>query len=106
MALKKVVKGNAEMKWKDVGEPIDSQFLDVYTRCVMVLTLWPILGVIFSTVRKNPQSGKSARVLDIKPGSLCIVIGTIYMEMRLKPNILEDIAREVCCDTDLPFNCS
>ncbi|CAD6580503.1 MAG: hypothetical protein CYPHOPRED_001242 [Cyphobasidiales sp. Tagirdzhanova-0007] len=63
MALKKVVKGNAEMKWKDV-------------------------------VRKNPQSGKSARVLDIKPGSLCIVIGTIYMEMRLKPNILEDIARE------------
>ena len=45
--------------------------------------------------RKNPSKGKSQRVLDIKPGSLCFVIGTIYMEMRLKPNILEELSREV-----------
>lgn len=56
------------------------------------------------TVKKNPQSGKSSRVLDIKPGSLCVVVGTVYMEMRLKPNILEDIAREVCkCVTIRPY---
>ena len=45
--------------------------------------------------RKNPTKGKSQRVLDIKPGSLCFVIGTVYMEMRLKPNILEELSREV-----------
>ena len=52
------------------------------------------------------------RVLDITQGSLCYVVGTIYMEMRLKPNILEELAREVCpreqrglrkrADTDAP----
>jgi DNA polymerase delta subunit 2 len=38
------------------------------------------------------------RVLDVQKGQLCFVIGTIYMEMPLKPNVLEDIGRDVSRD--------
>ncbi|KAF2763886.1 hypothetical protein EJ03DRAFT_346565 [Teratosphaeria nubilosa] len=34
------------------------------------------------------------RVLDVRQGELCWVVGTIYMEMPLKPNVLEDIGKE------------
>ncbi|KAI0807245.1 DNA polymerase alpha/epsilon subunit B-domain-containing protein [Fomes fomentarius] len=34
------------------------------------------------------------RVLDVEKGQLCFIIGTVYMEMPLKPNVLEDIARD------------
>ncbi|EXJ96410.1 DNA polymerase delta subunit 2 [Capronia coronata CBS 617.96] len=34
------------------------------------------------------------RVLDVRQGQLCWVVGTIYMDMPLKPNILEDIGKE------------
>lgn len=34
------------------------------------------------------------RVLDVRQGELCWVVGTIYMEMPLKPNVLDDLARE------------
>ena len=42
--------------------------------------------------------GESARrverVLDVRQGELCWVIGTCYMEMPLKPNVLDDIGKE------------
>lgn len=34
------------------------------------------------------------RVLDVRQGQLCWVAGTIYMDLPLKPNILEDISKE------------
>ncbi|KAF2109119.1 DNA polymeras-like protein subunit delta-2 [Lophiotrema nucula] len=34
------------------------------------------------------------RVLDVRQGELCWVVGTVYMELGLKPNILDDIAKE------------
>ncbi|KAF2716500.1 hypothetical protein K431DRAFT_235231 [Polychaeton citri CBS 116435] len=34
------------------------------------------------------------RVLDVRQGELCWVIGTVYMEMPLKPNVLDDIGKE------------
>ncbi|KAF7791237.1 hypothetical protein EIP86_002251 [Pleurotus ostreatoroseus] len=34
------------------------------------------------------------RVLEVVKGQLCYVIGTVYMEMPLKPNVLDDIARD------------
>ncbi|KAF2015965.1 DNA polymeras-like protein subunit delta-2 [Aaosphaeria arxii CBS 175.79] len=37
---------------------------------------------------------KVDRVLDVRQGELCWVIGTVYMEMALKPNILDDISKE------------
>lgn len=35
------------------------------------------------------------RVLDVRQGQLCWVTGTCYMEMPLKPNILDDISKDV-----------
>lgn len=35
------------------------------------------------------------RVLDVRQGQLCWVAGTVYMDMPLKPNILEDISKDV-----------
>lgn len=37
------------------------------------------------------------RVLDVRQGELCWVAGTIYMEMPLKPNILDDLTKDVGC---------
>ena len=37
---------------------------------------------------------KKSRVLDVRQGELCWVTGTIYMDMPLKPNVLEDIAAD------------
>jgi DNA polymerase delta subunit 2 len=34
------------------------------------------------------------RVLDVRQGELCWVVGTVYMEMALKPNVLDDISKE------------
>ncbi|KAG9234187.1 DNA polymeras-like protein subunit delta-2 [Amylocarpus encephaloides] len=34
------------------------------------------------------------RVLDVRQGNLCWVIGTIYIDMPLKPNILDDINKD------------
>ncbi|KIW17600.1 hypothetical protein PV08_04795 [Exophiala spinifera] len=34
------------------------------------------------------------RVLDVRQGQLCWVVGTIYMDLPLKPNILEDISKD------------
>ncbi|KAH9946304.1 DNA polymerase alpha/epsilon subunit B-domain-containing protein [Epithele typhae] len=47
--------------------------------------------------RWNELAGKPKfvpRVLDVERGELCFVIGTVYMEMPLKPNVLDDIARD------------
>ena len=36
------------------------------------------------------------RILHVKAGQQCIIVGTVYKEMRLKPNILDEYhAREV-----------
>ncbi|KAA6407429.1 MAG: hypothetical protein FRX48_08672 [Lasallia pustulata] len=34
------------------------------------------------------------RVLDVRQGELCYVAGTVYMDMPLKPNILDDISKD------------
>ncbi|SCV67344.1 BQ2448_5990 [Microbotryum intermedium] len=40
------------------------------------------------------------RMLDVKAGVECYIIGTVYMDMPLKPNVLEDLAREFCSVSD------
>ncbi|KAF9448368.1 hypothetical protein P691DRAFT_618311, partial [Macrolepiota fuliginosa MF-IS2] len=42
-------------------------------------------------------SGKpklTPRVLEVKKAQLCYIIGTVYMEMPMKPNVMEDVARD------------
>ncbi|KAJ5949190.1 DNA polymerase alpha/epsilon subunit B [Penicillium verhagenii] len=34
------------------------------------------------------------RVLDVRQGELCYVAGTVYMDMPLKPNILDDLTKQ------------
>ena len=34
------------------------------------------------------------RVLDVKTGEICFVIGTVYVDMPLKPNILDEVTAE------------
>ncbi|KAL8905213.1 MAG: hypothetical protein Q9207_002768 [Kuettlingeria erythrocarpa] len=34
------------------------------------------------------------RVLDVRQGELCWIAGTVYMDMPLKPNILDDISKD------------
>lgn len=41
------------------------------------------------------------RVLDVRQGELCWVAGTVYMDLPMKPNILEDLSKEV--STSGPF---
>lgn len=37
------------------------------------------------------------RVLDLPQNALCYMIGTIYIDMPLKPNILDEVTAEVGC---------
>ncbi|KAJ3298000.1 hypothetical protein HK104_011295 [Borealophlyctis nickersoniae] len=34
------------------------------------------------------------RVLDVQPGEVCYVVGTLYKDMPLKPNILDEVTQE------------
>lgn len=47
------------------------------------------------TVIGGEEAKKVDRVLDVRQGELCWVVGTVYMEMSLKPNILEDVSKDV-----------
>ncbi|KAH9901950.1 DNA polymerase alpha/epsilon subunit B-domain-containing protein [Xylariomycetidae sp. FL2044] len=46
------------------------------------------------TVIGGEPAKKVERVLDIRQGELCWVSGTVYMDMPLKPNILEDVSKD------------
>ncbi|TWU75382.1 hypothetical protein ED733_001395 [Metarhizium rileyi] len=46
------------------------------------------------TVIGGEEVKKVERVLDVRQGELCWVAGTVYMEMPLKPNILEDVSKD------------
>jgi DNA polymerase delta subunit 2 len=34
------------------------------------------------------------RVLDVRQGELSWMVGTVYMDMPMKPNVLDDISKE------------
>ncbi|KAK1760852.1 DNA polymerase alpha/epsilon subunit B-domain-containing protein [Echria macrotheca] len=46
------------------------------------------------TVIGGETAKKVERVLDVRQGELCWVAGTVYMDMPLKPNILEDVSKD------------
>lgn len=46
---------------------------------------------------------KVDRVLDVRQGQLCWVVGTVYMDMPLKPDILEDVSNDVRQTPPPPF---
>jgi len=75
------VEKNALRRWKNVAGKrqrftcLDGSFLDM----------------AIST--GNPKL--VTRVLEVEKGKLCYIAGTVYMDMPLKPNVMEDVARDV-----------
>lgn len=47
------------------------------------------------TVIGGETATRVNRVLDVRQGDLCWVPGTIYVDMPLKPNILDDVSKDV-----------
>jgi len=47
----------------------------------------------WSSVKGTPF--RVNRILDVKPGELCYVIGTLYVDLLLKPNILQELSHDV-----------
>jgi DNA polymerase delta subunit 2 len=41
------------------------------------------------------QARRVERVLDVRQGELCYVAGTIYVDMPLKPNVMDDVSKDV-----------
>ncbi|KFA67538.1 hypothetical protein S40285_04234 [Stachybotrys chlorohalonatus IBT 40285] len=46
------------------------------------------------TVIGDEQAKRVDRVLNVRQGELCWVVGTVYMAMSLKPDILEDVSKD------------
>lgn len=73
------------------------QYADMYFARLAQLkpAVEQIAAEAFSEFEIAGQAAKKVdRVLDVRQGNLCWVIGTVYMEMPLKPNVLEDIGKE------------
>ncbi|BGP36434.1 DNA polymerase delta small subunit Cdc1 [Rhodotorula kratochvilovae] len=49
-------------------------------------------GGALDGAKSPPQHVK--RLLEVENGKLCYVVGTVYVDMPLKPNVLEDLARD------------
>lgn len=47
------------------------------------------------TVIGGEEAKRVDRVLDVRQGELCWVVGTVFMAMPLKPDILEDVSKDV-----------
>jgi hypothetical protein len=44
------------------------------------------------------------RILNLQRSQLCYIVGTVYLDMPLKPNVLEDMARDVSAPTYTPYD--
>jgi DNA polymerase delta subunit 2 len=76
------------------------QYADIYY--LRLTKIKPAVEAIASetwdgTVIGGEAVKKVDRVLDVRQGELCWVTGTVYMEMPLKPSILEDVSKDVRC---------
>lgn len=83
--LRAAVQAEAERKWAKAAGASSS----VPSRSLLELKSKPS----FSSIG---QPKLVDRVLDVQQGQLCYILGTVYMDMPLKPNVLEDITKDVC----------
>lgn len=68
------------------------QFAQVYDYRLAVLRRRVLASATEAYGEKPPYV---ERILDIPPKQLCFVIGTVYANLKLKPDVLQEIAREV-----------
>ncbi|KAI1438770.1 DNA polymerase alpha/epsilon subunit B-domain-containing protein [Xylaria sp. CBS 124048] len=81
----------------DADRSYKQQFSDMYF--LRLTKIKPVvdqraLEAWSKTVIGGEPAKKAQRVLDIRQGELCWVVGTIYMDMPLKPDILEDVSKD------------
>ncbi|KAI3551125.1 DNA polymerase alpha/epsilon subunit B [Colletotrichum abscissum] len=73
------------------------QYADVYF--LRLTSIRPAVDAVAAeawdgTVIGGEEARHVNRVLDVRQGELCWVTGTVYMDMALKPNILEDVSKD------------
>jgi len=51
------------------------------------------------TVIGGEPARRVDRVLDVRQGELCWVAGTVYMDLPLKPSIMDDVSKDVGAPT-------
>ncbi|KAK4229839.1 DNA polymerase alpha/epsilon subunit B-domain-containing protein [Podospora fimiseda] len=73
------------------------QFADIYF--LRLTKIKPAVEEAAIAAWKNTKIGgerakKVERVLDVRQGELCWVAGTVYIDMPLKPSILEDVSKD------------
>ncbi|KAA8907445.1 DNA polymeras-like protein subunit delta-2 [Sphaerosporella brunnea] len=88
---------NASDRFRINEKSYQQQFSDMYF--LRLMTLRPVVEAIAQEAWEDFEvSGEKAhkvdRALDVLPGDLCWITGTIYMDMPLKPNILADITKD------------
>ncbi|KAI2465669.1 DNA polymerase alpha/epsilon subunit B-domain-containing protein [Annulohypoxylon bovei var. microspora] len=81
----------------DKDKPYKQQFADMYF--LRLTKIKPAVEQLATDAWDGKIIGdetvkRAERVLDIRQGELCWVIGTVYMDMPLKPNILEDVSKD------------
>ncbi|KAI1102390.1 DNA polymerase alpha/epsilon subunit B-domain-containing protein [Jackrogersella minutella] len=81
----------------DKDKSYQQQFADMYF--LRLTKIKPAVEELASaawedTVIGDETVSKAERVLDIRQGEVCWVVGTVYMDMPLKPNILEDVSKD------------
>lgn len=67
--------------------------MEACSRCVSLASRFSVLIADGSVLVGAPVF--VPRVLEVVKSQLCWVVGTVYMDMPLKPNVMEDIARDV-----------
>ncbi|MCJ1373434.1 hypothetical protein MMC20_004662 [Loxospora ochrophaea] len=82
---------------KDDQKHYKQQYSDMYF--LRLAKLKPTVQAIAAEAWESIQIAGEAvqhkdRVLDVRQGELCFVVGTVYMDMPLKPNILDDISKD------------
>ncbi len=84
----------------DKDRPYQQQFADMYF--LRLAKIKPAVKKIAEEAWKDTVIGGEEakymdRVLDVRQGELCWVAGTVYMDMPLKPDVLEDVTKDVSC---------
>ncbi|PFH59312.1 hypothetical protein XA68_12513 [Ophiocordyceps unilateralis] len=81
----------------DKQRPYQQQYGDMYF--LRLTKLRPAVDAVATaawqgTVIGGEKARRVERVLDVRQGELCWVSGTVYMDMPLKPNILDDVSKD------------
>lgn len=67
----------------------------MYVGPLLDLSLRDLSAEIYRLKIAGEHARRVERVLDVRQGELCWVAGTVFMDMPLKPNILDDLSKEV-----------